>query len=105
MVTKAVHRREASIHNGERGNKVTPSHRHNPTTNSGPGMAKPRQALGIALSQPLLVPEQSQLLLPDIGHLSGKYHAWSTTMEPAQQNVRSKYKEVVQGCIVFIASA
>ena len=24
---------------------------------------------------------QSQLLLPDIGHLSGKYHAWPTTME------------------------
>ena len=26
---------------------------------------------------------QSQLLLPDIGHLSGKYCAWPTIMEPA----------------------
>ena len=26
---------------------------------------------------------QSQLLLSDIGHLSGKYHAWPTIMEPA----------------------
>jgi len=26
---------------------------------------------------------QSQLLLPDIGHLSGKYHAWPTIMKPA----------------------
>ena len=48
---------ERQVHHGERGNKVTPSHKRKPITNSGPGMAKPRQALGIALSQPLLVPE------------------------------------------------
>ena len=56
MVTKAVYRREASVQWRKRKQGI-PSHRHNPTTNSGMGMAKPRQALGIALSQPFLVPE------------------------------------------------
>jgi len=45
------------VHSGERRKQGIPSHRHNPTTNSGMGMAKPRQALGIALSQPFLVPD------------------------------------------------
>ena len=43
------------MHSGERGNKVTPSHRVNPTKYSGLGMTKPRYAKGIALSLPLIV--------------------------------------------------
>ena len=56
------------MHNGERGNKVTPSYKRKRLTNySGPGMAKSRQALGIALSQPLLVQKDvlEQLNVPD----------------------------------------
>ena len=49
---------ERHVHKGEEGNRETPSHRRKPTTNSGPGIAKPREGWGIALSQPLLVPEE-----------------------------------------------
>ena len=48
---------ERQVHKGESGNKETPNHIRNPITNSGPGIAKPRLTRGIALSQPLLVPE------------------------------------------------
>ena len=50
---------ERHVHKGESGNKETPNHIRNPITNSGPGIAKPRLIMtrGIALSQPLLVPE------------------------------------------------
>ena len=49
---------ETHVHKGEEGNRETPSHRCKPTTNSGPGIAKfkPKEGLGIALSQPLLLP-------------------------------------------------
>ena len=46
------------VHNGERGNRETPSHKHKPTMNSGLGIAKPREVWGMALSQPLLVLEE-----------------------------------------------
>ena len=46
---------ERHVHNEEMGNRETPSHRRKPTINSGPGI---REVEGIALSQPLLVPEE-----------------------------------------------
>ena len=49
---------ERHVHNGEMGNRETPSHRHKPTINSGPGIAKLREVEGMASSQPLLVPEE-----------------------------------------------
>ena len=52
MVTKAIYRRETCT---QWGKGETPSQ---PTMNSGPGIAKPREVEGIALSQPLLVPEE-----------------------------------------------
>jgi len=36
------------VHNGERGKRETPSHRHKPTMNSGQGIAKPREIWGMA---------------------------------------------------------
>jgi len=47
---------ERHVHRGDSGNNETPNHMRKPIINSGPGIAKPRQACGIALSQLLLVP-------------------------------------------------
>ena len=49
---------ERHVHNEEMRNRETPSHRRKPTINFGAGIAKPREVEGIALSQPLLVPEE-----------------------------------------------
>jgi len=49
---------ERHVHNGKRGNRETPNHRCKPTMNSGPGIAKPREIWRMALSQPILVPEE-----------------------------------------------
>ena len=49
---------ERQAHRGYSGNNETPNHMHKPTINSGLGIARPRQARGIALSQLLLVLEE-----------------------------------------------
>jgi len=55
MVTKVINDGR-QVHRGDSGNNETPNHKK-PMINSGPGIARLRQACGIALSQLLLVPE------------------------------------------------
>jgi len=43
---------------GDDGKRAIPNHKCRATTNSGPGMERPREICGTALSHPLLVPEE-----------------------------------------------